>query len=406
MDKELAKQPEQSHDLGLNEGIHQASDQMRSFPPPPLELEAGTASGLKEPPLQRVLTDKEEEEKKEPTASEKLEENLDHWHDRLESKGKKETLNRLRILKGKGAIKGKTLLYLGGDADIEHPLFATPATHLTFVGLDPEQIKDPKTAEANRSKEHGRHLKDIGGKLERTGLKFVVKDLTPNHISQIQVLDESKNPMITIEYHTKTYSEYQKTLGDKQFDIVIDKDSWLKIWQNSEDEGVPTAIAPMVQEGGLWMGGFSSKSDKAMDMTDGLFEDETDLVGDGQKWSGYEDMHLRIRNGNEVGKVKKKVDASFQKKDPVWESIKKNIFPMLEEHLDRKDKSFGKAGYNAMIGVLEYSLPYIKGIDMKYCAALAKHIHEKIKAFTISEEDAKLITEEATLKSFKGFLAE
>lgn len=405
MKKELKKQPATDNS---DTGFAAESKQLKSTFPPPMQLMAGPSSSDKDAPLQRMMGDGPAEADLQVSNQQKLDHYLGAWHGGLQNEGKKTTLASLKALKQEGAIRGQSLLYLGGDADIEHPLMATPATHLTFVGMSPDVIAGKAPAEANaaRAEDHTRHLNDIKRKLGEIGLPFEETHIQAGAVSQLTVRDETGDVLVSIEYHTKTYNEYVAALGGRQFDIVMDKDSWLKGWQDFEDERVPAAIAPMVREGGLWMGGFESDSGKANVTTDALFNDVTaGTVGENQKWSGYEDMKVRTRTATTVGEAQEIANASQADLDPVWTAIATQILPTLEEHLNRPDGNLDHGAYTGLLDALEYTFPYIEGVDADYCEKMATYLHGKIDQFNLIGADTDQITHANTVTKLREFLA-
>ncbi|MGH7863199.1 MAG: hypothetical protein ACREOS_13320 [Candidatus Dormibacteraceae bacterium] len=293
------------------------------------------------------------------------EQELGKWATGLGSTDKYKTLLAVNKAKNNQAVKGKELLYLGADSDVEHPLFTTPATDLTLVSQSNAGL-------AGTTNQIEAKLK----KYAKPGFN-VVKKLTGETTSVISVIqEEGDHVVLTINYHEKSYDTYIAESSGKKHDIVMDKDSWLKEWKSHNDREVVDAIAEQVKQGGLWLGGFETTNPKAQSQLISLFDDVTGtLESEARKWSGYESLNLRKRSAKEVGGISE--GAAEEASDGVWETVQQHILPLAEEHLS--GKSVDKNQYDGFIKALENVLPYVEGINEAHFKKLAEVVVAKLE---------------------------
>jgi hypothetical protein len=302
---------------------------------------------------------------------------LNGWADGLSSHDKMSTLHGVNAAKNQGHVPGQSVTYLGGDQDIEHPLFTTNDTNLTLVGIDPNTLTDPSTADHNRQEVLNKATAGIIAKLERYKKPGVaIASHTQLPVSTILVTDsQSGQPHLTIEYHAQTYDEFVGKAPPKA-DIVMDKDSWLKEWKDHNDHEAVQAMAQLTKAGGLWMGGFNSSQPLANDQIATLFHDVTDTVSpEHQRWSGYEELKVRKLRDQPVASASNSAPT-----DPVWEKIRRDVLPTVDDELKRT--TMNDAEYQAMLGNLEYIVPYVAGIQDTHYTQLAAHIMAKISGMT------------------------
>ncbi len=213
---------------------------------------------------------------------------LGRWAAGVAMTPKYETLVALNRLTRSGeGPQGDTLLYLGANADIEHPLFTTRATRMTLIGVDPENL-DAVTRKA--------HLDQVVGVMERSlrgyatpGHAVVRAETEPGRVTRLTV-EGPDGPVLTVDYHAVTYDEYLHANPGERFDVVMDKDSWLLEWRS--EQGVADAVDALLAQGGSWVGGTELGAAAAARFTRAPAERLG--VGD-PKWSGYQDLRLRTR---------------------------------------------------------------------------------------------------------------
>lgn len=174
---------------------------------------------------------------------------------------------------------GDRLLYLGGDSDIEHPLFSTKAKEVTLVSFDPYS-------------ERQAHLSAVDADLRRK----IDKYRDPQHTVTREIDNDNHSVRFTVQHNgtdvqvitfvAKTYDEFIND-NHQKFDFVMDKDSRFNDWKSTPRE-VADAISGLLEPGGHWLSGHE------IPQTTPHFADRTtELLGtDTADWSSGK---LRIR---------------------------------------------------------------------------------------------------------------
>ncbi|WP_441246577.1 gamma-glutamyl-gamma-aminobutyrate hydrolase family protein [Kitasatospora sp. McL0602] len=212
---------------------------------------------------------------------------LGRWAMGASMQGRNEPLVRLNEGLAQGEHGGGSLLYLGGDADIEHALFTTGTKDLTIVSTDP-------------------NVSDRTQFLESTGsvVREKLEKYAPGHTvtaepigtdgTHFSVRDAEGNSVMDVRYHAQTYDEFLHGSGaDKKFDFLMEKDSWFGDWKPTHAE-VVGSIGGALKDGGHWIGGFEPGLSAG---TDRLFQDRTEeFTPDGPAhWGGQERLNVRQR---------------------------------------------------------------------------------------------------------------
>lgn len=286
-------------------------------------------------------------------------------------------LNRLTAA-GDGP-QGRSLLYLGANSDIEHPLFTTRATEMTLVGVDPKDLTD-----AIRKA----HLEVVVEALERSLGSYA----GPGHtVATVRKVDDAvatitvEGPggrVLTVDYHALTYDEYLKAHPGERFDVVMDKDSWLLDWRSEQD--VAEAVTGLLADGGTWVGG----TRLGPSVEAGFTRTPNDRLGlAGTKWSGYQDLYVRTPSGRAV--------AEATRLDDLLSSVAK----VTETRFEFRDFTFDEDRYREMLAVdLEYVLPFHEYFNSSDAAqntasaiellpGVAEHLAAEIASFAARSGD-------------------
>ncbi|MER5639666.1 toxin glutamine deamidase domain-containing protein [Kitasatospora sp. NPDC002227] len=194
-----------------------------------------------------------------------------------------------------GEHGGGSLLYLGGDADIEHALFTTGTKDLTIVSTDPNVPDRTQFLQST-----GAVIKQ---KLERYGPdhKVTVEPIGQDG-THFSVTDANNNRVMDVRYHAQTYDEFLKGSGpgaDRKFDFLMEKDSWFGEWRDASgarlsQSDIVHRVGDSLKDGGHWIGGFEPGASAG---TDRLFHDRTGefTTHDRTHWGGQEYLHVRQR---------------------------------------------------------------------------------------------------------------
>ncbi|BFV59808.1 hypothetical protein KCMC57_up49120 [Kitasatospora sp. CMC57] len=246
---------------------------------------------------------------------------------------------------------GGSLLYLGGDADIEHALFTTGTKDLTIVSTDPSV--------ADRTQ----FLESTGGVIAEKLTKFgpghkvtaVAIGASGTHFS---VTDTEGKSVMDVRYHAMTYDEFLKGEGPgvgEKFDFVMEKDSWFGDWTDQAGNSLGHAdivhrIGDSLNDGGHWIGGFEPGVSAG---TDQLFRDRTGELTThaNTPWGGQEQLHVRQRQDETGPQQEQGPDESVLTTFEIADSV-------LRGHQVVEGMSVADFHEDIVTSVAEYALAY------------------------------------------------
>ncbi|MQS16214.1 hypothetical protein F7Q99_29300 [Streptomyces kaniharaensis] len=265
---------------------------------------------------------------------------LGRWAVGLKLTPKYETTVALNRLTAAGdGPQGRSLLYLGANSDIEHPLFTTRATEMTLVGVDPKGLN---------AKTRAAHLEEVVEALERSLGSYAGPGHTVATVKKVEgvvatiTVEGPGGPVLTVDYHALTYDEYLEAHPGERFDVVMDKDSWLLDWR--PEQAAAEAVTGLLADGGTWVGGTAL----GPSVEAGFTRTPNDRLGlAGTKWSGYQDLYVRTPSGRAV--------AEATRLDDLLSSVAK----VTETRFKFRDFTFDEDRYREMLAAdLEYVLPF------------------------------------------------
>jgi hypothetical protein len=149
------------------------------------------------------------------------------------------------------------------------------------------------------------------------------------------------------------------------------------------------------------MGGFDSHDPMTQSQLTALFHDVTDVVSpEHQRWSGYENLHLRQRNDQGVSTQQpgQSSGGGAPARDEAWDEVQRSIFPIVDEQLSRT--TLKQSEYEGLISTLEYSVPYLTGVNVGHTDRIAERIMAKVNGLTLEGFTLSLAEVKAKLASF------
>ncbi|MFC5219719.1 hypothetical protein [Streptomyces coerulescens] len=289
------------------------------------------------------------------------------------------TLVALNKLTTSGAaLQGDSLLYLGANSDVEHPLFTTSARRMVFVGVDTRNL-NAETRSAHLETVVS-VMRDNLGSYVMDGYTITTTEIVPGRVTRLTVDGTDGRSMLSIDYHAETYDEFCEAHPEAQFDLVMDKDSWLDTWAHESDRAIAPVIGGLLKDGGTWISGL-----KLDDRSRGPF---TDLSVSGlahYPWSGYEDLYLRQKDGTYTGpepesEADKHINSTF------GELMKASQYHFLD-----MGGPFGEQQYRNLVeewDVLKYREPFDEpDTAAPLLPGLASKLADKIAAFGQQDGD-------------------
>ena len=293
----------------------------------------------------------------------------------LKNKGR--TLLDLNTAKGSGLINGGKLLYLGANDDILHPLFTTGASEMDFVSIGSfDEDLGPTLDNRVQTLELGRSIQATLKELISDEYEVVELSMGP-HTASIQVRNkENGEPILKVNLHAKTYDEFFVANPDKKFDVMMDKDSWLKPWKEQDEQAVVNEMSSRLSPQGQWMGGFHSEKGSTLQHIDQRFEDQTsDLINDSDRWSTGETIVIRKLRSEPL----QLEDEPQLELDPVAQKISDDVLPVLSKLLNVNDLDVQTYRKNLL---QEYEgfglLSFIEKVEDKHITQVATFIKDKI----------------------------
>ncbi|GAA1198560.1 hypothetical protein GCM10009664_73510 [Kitasatospora gansuensis] len=264
--------------------------------------------------------------------------------------GRNEPLVRLNEGLAQSGHGGGSLLYLGGDADIEHALFTTGTKDLTIVSTDPSV--------ADRTQFLATNSDSIKAKLEKFGPDHTVTAVPiGTQGTHFTVTDASGNTVADVRYHSMTYDEFLKGDGPgagQKFDFVMEKDSWFSDWKDQSGASLNHAdivgrVGDSLNNGGHWIGGFEPGVSAG---TDQLFHDRTSELTThaNTHWGGQEQLHVRQRQ-DQVELPPQQHSPSVLKTFEIADSV-------LQGHPVVEGMSVADFHEHIVTSVAEYALAY------------------------------------------------
>ncbi|MFG1794421.1 alpha/beta hydrolase [Nocardia sp. NPDC049149] len=210
-------------------------------------------------------------------------------------------------------LPGRKLLYLGGDADIEHPLLATRAEHIVLVSFDPAAQGDSAKRTA--------HLDSIAAVIEQRVKAMMRGDhqlsVEKRQDSAAFTVSDGTRTVQTIEFIAKTYDEFVETHSEK-FDFVMDKDSWFSDWKSDRTQVFDT-VAELLRPGGHWIGGHNILHEP----TQGFRDRTEELIGHhSADWSGGQ---LRVREFTGAAVIHAVPEPVSADTSPLFDSIREYL---------------------------------------------------------------------------------
>lgn len=260
--------------------------------------------------------------------------------------------------------KGKSLLYLGSGEDIMHPLFATGANKITFV----DSCCSFDNIENNL-------MKLINQK------KYILKkEISSSNEAHFSVVDKSTNKeMFNIDIYISDYDSFiQKVVEEKKdlFDIVMDKDSWLKEWHSDQREERFLKIGSVMKQEGMWIGGFNTQGEEegfpnVKIAIHSLFDRVTNLFNKALQqntieWSGYENLEVRIRTQKDVLELRKELEAqTLGEKVQQLENLNdiRQLKDIIVNTMKNYKENFRQGLIDTLKDELANSLPYLAILD-------------------------------------------
>ncbi|MCW2943369.1 MAG: hypothetical protein JWR24_86, partial [Actinoallomurus sp.] len=217
---------------------------------------------------------------------------LSQWLAGLRLGAKRQTLAALNAARPAGG----SLLYLGANDDIEHPLLASSAQSHVFVGVDPAVVGHPDERVLRNA-----HLTEVRNEITRKlheyaqdGYQVHVESETGDYF-HLSVTGPDGRSVYDVEYHALTYDEFVALNDGRRFDVVLDKDSWLLDWKDNQ-AAVAEQASSLTEPGGHWIGGFELPTPENGTALPGGFDDVTGQLGiERPTWSGYETLHVRAQ---------------------------------------------------------------------------------------------------------------
>ncbi|MCG6495634.1 hypothetical protein [Kitasatospora sp. A2-31] len=290
---------------------------------------------------------------------------LGRWAAGVELEPKYRTLLELNRLSHEGdAPRDRSLLYLGANADVEHPLFTTRATELTLVGVDPVNL-NAATRQAHLNEVVGAVVRNLRS-YARDGHTVSSTEIDRGRVATVRVEGPDGHPVLTVDYHSLTYDEYLAEHPGERFDVVMDKDSWLLEWRS--EDGVADAVAGLLAEGGRWIGGTElTRSAEARFERPGDGVTGPGGTGAGAVWSGYQDLRIRTRAAGPdpsptaaAGTSSSAASAApAPAADPRTEILFDAVAKATRTRFQFRDWTFDEAAYTSMLDDdLAVSLPY------------------------------------------------
>lgn len=278
----------------------------------------------------------------------------------------------LKILnQNQNNLENKSLLYLGGGSDIEHPLIATGANKITFVDLQ-GSFNETEAKLTNLINSDSFHLK--------------VDKNESNNKAHFSVVDKkTEEEIFSLDFYKMDYDNFiQKVVRENTnlFDIVMDKDSWLVDWNREQKEEKFLKIGSIVKSNGVWIGGYDSKGEEEgfprVKMTmSSLFDRATDVFAKAVaqntlEWSGYENLEVRIRTSKGIPEIRNELEGPLN--DPISGKLQNQLQDIevneIRTHLQVIQDKFNQYNGNVRQSLLDSlktdwqgSLPYLLVFD-------------------------------------------